>query len=409
MTDHQIINKTILSLHIGQFGMNLLTPLWNRYYTEANVTQENKLISSSNNDNETEKKDEFLLTSSLNNYFSSREEDNENTYSPNALIIDTDLASINEAKHNLSLFSKDSFHYINKHDKKYKIESIIEYVKKFTEKTDNSSNIEIQVFNSFLGIAGSKLISEIQTLFKEDLNLSNIVNYSIFPSPNLSTNSTEIYNTVLGVGNLITDKIIFFDNEAFLSKFSCEKLSDINKLIADVPFPSCCSSTSMLWNTSGFGSKSSLKASVEEAVDVVNHHMFSCISDLTQSVKNKAFNVVKFKSHINYRFNKDLETGFDEEIKESLKAFSTQHEDWLLSSSFEKLRIKSFDCVEVSSHSLIYYNLKNWCDKFKALYNKRIYITNYHNEGIAEEEDFSHAIDKLEDEKNILGDIFSIK
>jgi tubulin alpha len=237
--------KEIISIHIGQTGIQMSSPIWELFCLEHNISLTGEKIKENEKEND-------INNNIDNNYIDSYpsiffQENSKGLLSPRALFIDTEPDIINKIKKSKfkdlylpnsyfnskedsgSNFARGQFLYRNlKND-------VEEGLRKLIEPCDNIQGIFL--YHSLGGGTGSAITSLLLEYISHIPKIKS-VNFSIFPSYNFST--TEIYNTVLSLAKLIEindlcfmlfNELIFKICEKFLN-IEYPTFDDINLIIA---------------------------------------------------------------------------------------------------------------------------------------------------------------------------------
>ena len=237
--------KEIISIHIGQTGIQMSSPIWELFCLEHNISLTGEKIKENEKEND-------INNNIDNNYIDSYpsiffQENSKGLLSPRALFIDTEPDIINKIKKSKfkDLYFPNSY-FNGKEDSSSNLargqylyikfqNDVEEALRKLIEPCDNIQGIFL--YNSLGGGTGSAITSHLLGYIC-DIPKMTSVSFSIFPSNNFST--TEIYNTVLSLPKFIefNDLCFMLFNE-LISKI-CEKFlnieyptfDDINLIIA---------------------------------------------------------------------------------------------------------------------------------------------------------------------------------
>ena len=344
----------ILSLHLGGFGVNMSNSYWTRLLIDNSID-----ITSMSTVNKSE----------LNNFAIEKDD----KYTPLAILADSDPKSIDYITSNY--FKKDFFNdliynndsTVNFSNGYYKEKTFKNKVEEFIRLNFEKYEIkEIHVFSSLIGGFGSALTPSIQKSVKELFGNIKITNFCLIPSGYMSSNSLEYYNTILSLRYLLndlSDSLIYFDNKSFLDKQFAYTYDEINDLISFVPFTniSKIGVTDNKIYTAGFSNDENIDLAIKQASSI-DYHMFT-----------SATNFLKKSSHINVRFNKEIDINHL-----NLNSFCTY--------STTKINEIIPEVVEISHHNGIIDSLERLLNNYEEMWRRRAYCHTYIADGCDEDE-----------------------
>ena len=241
--------KEIVSIHIGQTGIQMSSPIWELFCLEHNISlsgekiKENEIVNDINNN-----KDNNYIDSYPSIFFN---ENSKGLITPRALFIDTEPDIINKIKKSKfkDLYSSNSYFYgkedsssiygrgLDLYNKNLKYD-FEEGLRKIIEPCDNIQGILI--YHSLGGGTGSAITANLVHYLFQTYPKIISANFSIFPSYNNNFSITEIYNTVLSMPNMIEynnlcfmlfNELLFNICEKFLN-IEYPTFDDINLIIA---------------------------------------------------------------------------------------------------------------------------------------------------------------------------------
>ncbi len=198
----------VISIHVGQCGVQLGDNLWELYCNERNIDGQLKYVNDYDNDP----------------FFS---ESKSGKYTPRSLFVDLDDESIDNIRIGRLnyLYSSDQLINYNENASKnyacgryttgpHIIERTLEGIRKLANQCNNLD--EFMIFHSLGGGTGSGFSSLLFDCLKNEYPKATKFNIAIFPSEVFSSSSYEIYNTVLSAHSIIDHmKICFsFDNKS---------------------------------------------------------------------------------------------------------------------------------------------------------------------------------------------------
>ncbi|EAR82934.1 tubulin/FtsZ family, GTPase domain protein (macronuclear) [Tetrahymena thermophila SB210] len=228
--------EEIISIHIGQSGIQVGNSCWELFCLEHQIQPDCKIIQN--------QKNEDLKT----NFFS---ETQSGQFVPRSVYLDLDSNSIDEVKvgSQKQLFNHEFL--VSKNDEKANtfargnyqvssefIEFCLDKVRRLTESCQNLQGFLI--YNSAGGGTGSGFGSLLTKKIKQNYNKKSVLGFTIYPSDKTQTNEFEPYNSVLYSQNLIEngDVNLVFDNEAIYDicnmnpYISNIAYTDLNRVIA---------------------------------------------------------------------------------------------------------------------------------------------------------------------------------
>ncbi|CAD8202344.1 unnamed protein product [Paramecium octaurelia] len=233
--------KEIISLHIGQAGIQLGNNCWELFGLEHGIQLDGYM---------TQDKTLRINDDAFQNFFS---ETGNNKHVPRSLFIDLDKNSIDELRRSQfrELFGpqqmisgKDDaggiyargYYGIGKNI----IDACMDRIRQLTE--DCMGLQGFIIFHSVGGGTGSGFASLLLEAIHEEYGKKSKIGFAIFPSPKISSSIVEPYNTVLCESALIdhNDVCILFDNEAIYDicnrHLEIERCSytNLNRIIAQV-------------------------------------------------------------------------------------------------------------------------------------------------------------------------------
>ena len=228
--------KEIVNLHIGQAGVQMGNSFWELFCLEHGI-QPDGVMPEKHSDDKTFKTFFF--------------ENKEGRYTPRSLFFDLDPTVIDEVRKGVyrNLYTQENL-VSGKEDAannfarghytigKEFVDSVLSKIRNIIEKCDNFQGF--LTTHSFGGGTGSGFMSLLIQRLNIDYPKNSFFNYSILPSPQLSTSVVEVYNAVLGFHVFEYNVPILFDNEALYD--ICTKQLDIenpryrniNRMIAQV-------------------------------------------------------------------------------------------------------------------------------------------------------------------------------
>lgn len=229
--------REIVSLHIGQAGVQIGNSCWELYCAEHNIQPDGQLSEQSLDDD----------SSSSFFYRTSR-----NTFVPRTVMVDLEPGVINEIKvgeyknlfHPQSLINGKEDAANNYARGHYTVgsemlEPVMEEIRRAVSICDGLQGFLI--FHSFGGGTGSGFGSLLMQSLAAEFGKKSKLEFSIYPSPKVATAVVEPYNSVLTTHTTLeySDCSFLVDNEAIYDM--CKNLgierpayNDINRIIAQV-------------------------------------------------------------------------------------------------------------------------------------------------------------------------------
>lgn len=227
--------KEIISLHVGQAGIQMGNSCWELFALDNSISKEGKAS----------EKDEVYANEHM--LF---QENSSGTYNARAVFIDLEPTVIDEAKKmphsklyrpsNMIAGKEDAANNYSRgrYISREIVDEALDHIRKEVEKCNSFEGFFL--YHSVNGGTGSGLGSTLMERLSVDYGKKYKTSFTHYPSPNISSGVVEPYNAVLSTHCLLehTDSTILFDNEALYSLFS-RKLKvenpnylDINKLVA---------------------------------------------------------------------------------------------------------------------------------------------------------------------------------
>jgi tubulin alpha len=233
--------REVLSLHIGQAGIQVGNACWELYCLEHGINPDGSV----SYNNSKSFNDEAFTT-----FFS---ETSTGKRVPRCVFLDLEPGVIDEVKNSKykSLYHPEQLiagnedaanNYARGHYTVGKeiIEKVLEKIRKLSE---NCSGLQgFLIFNSVGGGTGSGLGSLLLERLSVDYGKKSKFGFSVYPSPQISTAVVEPYNSVLATHSLLehTDVVVVLDNEAIYEicqrSLNIERptYTNLNRLIAQV-------------------------------------------------------------------------------------------------------------------------------------------------------------------------------
>lgn len=231
--------REIISLHIGQAGIQVGNACWELFCTEHGIGRDGKMA------NESEPEDDAFGT-----FFS---ETRKGRFVPRSVFIDLEPTVIDEIRtgrfrqlyHPQQLINgrEDAANnYARGHYTVGKeiVDVCLDRIRKLTDVCTGLQGFLI--FNSVGGGTGSGLGSLIMERLSESYGRKSKLGFMVYPSPEISTSVVEPYNAVLSSHSLLehTDVSVVLDNEALYGicrkyqKIRTPSYPDLNKVLAQV-------------------------------------------------------------------------------------------------------------------------------------------------------------------------------
>jgi len=343
--------REIISIHIGQAGVQTGEQCWELYCLEHGINPDGTIP---NRDKSKEQNDSFKV------FFN---EANSGKYVPRAVFVDLEPTVIDELKNGKygKLFNPAQMltgvedaanNYARGHYTvgRNMIDKTLDRVRKVAEQCETLQGF--LVFHSVAGGTGSGFTSLLLERLLADYGKKKPkLDFCVYPSPKVSTSVVEPYNSVLSTHYLLeyTDVAFMFDNEAIYDicktnlKIKRPKYSNLNSLIAQVissltaslrfngtlnvditefqtnlvPYPRIhfmlCSYAPILSQEMAYSEKSTVKQITSAAFDSENmmckvdprkgKYMATCLmyrGNVNPSEVNLAIGDLKGKSHIQF-------------------------------------------------------------------------------------------------------------
>jgi tubulin alpha len=231
--------REIISIHIGQAGIQVGNSCWELYCLEHNIEKDGTLPG-----------DEIGEDDSFNTFFS---ETSSGKHVPRSIFVDLEPTVIDEVRTGdyRSLFHPEQLisgkedaanNYARGHYTVGKeiVDLCLDRVRKLTDACTGLQGF--LVFSSVGGGTGSGLGALLLERLSVDYGKKPKLGFTVYPAPQVSTAVVEPYNSVLSTHALLehTDVCIILDNEAVYDicqknlNVSCPSYANLNKLIAQV-------------------------------------------------------------------------------------------------------------------------------------------------------------------------------
>jgi len=233
--------REILSIHIGQAGVQLGNACWELYCLEHGIQPDGFMPGDTTPGKETD---------AFNTFFS---ETPQGKHVPRAIFVDLEPSVIDETRNGTyrKLFSPDQLlsgkedaanNYARGHYTvgKELVDSSMERIRKMV---DNCSGLQgFLIFHSVGGGTGSGFGSLLLERLSVDYGKKSKLDFCVYPSPQVSTAVVEPYNSVLSTHSLLehTDVAFMLDNEAIYDicrqRLGVEKptYENLNRLVAQL-------------------------------------------------------------------------------------------------------------------------------------------------------------------------------
>ncbi|XP_045461778.1 tubulin alpha-2 chain-like [Harmonia axyridis] len=227
----------IISLHIGQAGIQIGNSCWELYSIEHGIDKDGR-------------RDEHTEDDKCSTFFS---ETDSGRFSPKAIFIDLEPSVIDSIKMGpmKGMYHPDQM-IASKEDAannyargyytvgKEVVDRAMDTIRKVAMKCDSLSGF--MIFRSFGGGTGSGFTSLLLSKINEEYQKASKLEFSVYPSPKVATSIVEPYNSVFSThANLDTSTCTFLmDNEATFDicskKLGIERPNycNLNRLIAQV-------------------------------------------------------------------------------------------------------------------------------------------------------------------------------
>jgi tubulin alpha len=233
------MGREIISLHLGQAGVQVGNACWELYCLEHGIQSDGTLLPG-----RTESK------AGLSTFF---DETSSGKYVPRAVHFDLEPSVIDQIRSGsmaklyhpdqlLNTYEDAANNYARGHYTvgKEHVEMVSERVRKLAEQCDGLQGFFL--FHSVGGGTGSGFGSLLLERLSVDFHKKSKLDFCVFPSPQVSTSVVEPYNAVLSTHSLLehTDVAFMLDNEAIYdickSRLNVERptYSNLNRLIAQV-------------------------------------------------------------------------------------------------------------------------------------------------------------------------------
>mmetsp|Transcript_12507 Transcript_12507/g.38186 ORF Transcript_12507/g.38186 Transcript_12507/m.38186 type:complete len:447 (+) Transcript_12507:368-1708(+) len=231
--------REIISLHIGQAGVQVANSCWELFCLEHGITPDGTLKDGANESD-----------TAFSTFFS---ETGAGKYVPRALFLDLEPTVIDEVRtgayqklYNPSQLVSGKEDAANNYARghytvgKEIIDVALDRIRKLTDNCDGLQGF--LVFNSVGGGTGSGLGSLLLERLSVDYGKKSKLAFTVYPSPQVSTAVVEPYNSVLSTHALLehTDVAVMLDNEAIydIARRSLDierpTYQNLNRLIAQV-------------------------------------------------------------------------------------------------------------------------------------------------------------------------------
>lgn len=225
--------REVISLHVGQAGVQIGNACWELYCLEHDIQPDGRMASD---------KSVGVEDDSFNTFFS---ETQGGKHVPRAIFVDLEPTVVDEIRCGVY---KELFHpeqlitgkedaannYARGHYTvgKEHVDSVVDRVRKLTE---NCTGLQgFLVFHSFGGGTGSGFASLLMERLSVDYGKKSKLEFSIYPAPQISTAVVEPYNSILTTHTTLehSDCAFMVDNEAIYDicrkNLSIERPSYIN-------------------------------------------------------------------------------------------------------------------------------------------------------------------------------------
>jgi len=230
--------REIISIHVGQAGVQLGNANWELYCLEHGISQDGILT------------DKTSKNESFQTFFN---EAGSGKFVPRSIMVDLEPSVIDEVRSGpfKKLFNPDSMiagkedaanNYARGHYTvgKEQIDVVLERVRKHAEQCDGLQGFF--TFHSVGGGTGSGFSSLLLERLSIDFGKKPKLDFCIYPSPQVSTSVVEPYNSVLSTHSLLehTDCAFMLDNEAIYDicqrqlDIESPSYSNLNRLVAQV-------------------------------------------------------------------------------------------------------------------------------------------------------------------------------
>lgn len=229
--------REIVSIHIGQAGVQIGNACWELYCKEHNIDENGKPM------------DGFGVNDSCLSFFS---ESSSNTYVPRTVMIDLEpnvIESVKRGKYSKLFHPEQLIHgkedaannYARGHYTVGK-EILDESLERIRLLSENCEGLQgFLIFHSFGGGTGSGFGSLLMQKLSQIYGKKSKLEFSIYPSPKISTSVVEPYNSILTTHTTLdhSDCSFLVDNEAIYDicrnlGIEQPKYNDLNQIIAQV-------------------------------------------------------------------------------------------------------------------------------------------------------------------------------
>jgi len=233
--------REILSIHIGQAGVQLGNSCWELYCLEHGILPDGMMPNDPTPGKETD---------AFNTFFS---ETSAGKHVPRAIFVDLEPSVVDEARNGIyrKLFNPDQLlsgkedaanNYARGHYTvgKELVDSTLDRIRKLV---DNCTGLQgFLIFHSVGGGTGSGFGSLLLERLSVDYGKKSKLDFCVYPSPQTSTAVVEPYNSVLSTHSLLehTDVAFLLDNEAIYdicrTRLDIEKpaYTNLNRLVAQL-------------------------------------------------------------------------------------------------------------------------------------------------------------------------------
>ncbi|GAM26554.1 hypothetical protein SAMD00019534_097290 [Acytostelium subglobosum LB1] len=243
--------REIISIHIGQAGVQLGNACWELYCMEHGIGKDGVVSEASHKKARADVETKGKNTASYNTFFT--EGSNTNKVVPRAIFVDLEPTVIDEVRTGAfrNLFHPDQLitgkedaanNYARGHYTvgKEMIDKTMDRVDKMVDECDGLQGF--MVFHSVGGGTGSGFGSLLLQQLSTKYGKKSKLDFCIYPSPQVSTAVVEPYNSVLSTHSLLehTDVAFMLDNEAIYDicrrslNIDRPSYTNLNRLIAQV-------------------------------------------------------------------------------------------------------------------------------------------------------------------------------
>jgi len=242
--------REILSIHLGQAGIQVGANCWELYCLEHKIGPDGKMGAEDLKKMKSLQKEGHENEGSFSTFFS---ENSSGQFVPRGVFLDLEPSTISELKNGKfrGLFHPESLmhgkedaanNYARGHYTVGK-EMLDLCLDKIRKMADNCSGLQgFFIFHSVGGGTGSGFASLLLERLSVDYGKKSKLDFCIYPSPQVSTAVVEPYNSVLSTHSLLehTDVSFLLDNEAIYDicrtalKIERPTYTNLNRLIAQV-------------------------------------------------------------------------------------------------------------------------------------------------------------------------------